>query len=290
LADVGIVVLVFATLATAWSWPGSYGGIISFGHAIFFGIGAYAVAVSNLRGGSPWYGALGGALVAVIVAGIWALVALRGRGYAFALVTLAFGVAAQPFVAAHAWVGPHNAYAFPLRPSFFNLQFASKWPYLALALIVFVVAQAVTVGLRASRLSFELRALRADPVATRGIGIAAFPPRLCALLASAFVTSVAGSFLAEYALGVNAQLFAFTFACDIALIGVVAGTATAWGPALAGALYALLARTVSLHPAGPLGVAVVVVEVGLIVAASVVARSGWSPLRHPSGVAARGAA
>jgi branched-chain amino acid transport system permease protein len=287
---VAIVALVFATLATAWSWPGAYGGIVSFGHAIFFGIGAYAVAVSNLRGGSPWYGALGGALAAVAVAAIWALVSLRGRGYVFALVTLALGVVAEPIVAARSWIGPANALAFPIRPGFLNLQFTQKWPYIVLALAVFAVAQALTAGLRASRISYELRALNADPVATRGLGIAAFPPRFLALVVSAFVTSVAGSLLAEYSLGVNAQVFAFSLACDIALIGIVAGTASAWGAPLAGALYALVARSVALHPAGPVGAVVLVVEIALVIAFSLASGSGWSRLRRPMGVLARGAA
>src|SRR5450755_1204055 len=86
LADTLIAGLVFATLAAAWSWLGSYAGILSFGHAVFFGIGGYAVAVSNFRGGSPWYGALGGALAAVAAAVLCGLTCVRGRGYTFALV------------------------------------------------------------------------------------------------------------------------------------------------------------------------------------------------------------
>ena len=135
-ADAAIVALVFATLAAAWSWLGSYAGIVSFGHALFFGIGAYAVAASNLRGGSPWYGALGGAIFAVVVALAAGLVFLRGRGYTFALVTLAAGILAEPFVASRNWLGPHDAYVFPLRAGFLNLQFSQKWPYVLLAAAV----------------------------------------------------------------------------------------------------------------------------------------------------------
>ncbi len=206
LADRSIAVLVFATLAAAWSWLGSYGGIISFGQAIFFGIGAYAVAASNFRGGSPWYGALGGALLAVALAVVCGLVFLRGRGYVFGLVTLVLGALAEPLVAAQSWLGPHEAYVFPVRTGFLNLQFAQKWPYVLLALAVFGVAQALTLGLRSSRIGYSLRALRSAPDVARSVGVSALPPRLAVLAGSAFVTSAAGSFFAQYTLAVAPHL------------------------------------------------------------------------------------
>jgi branched-chain amino acid transport system permease protein len=292
LADTTVVVLVFATLAAAWSWLGSYAGVVSFGHAVFFGIGGYAVAVSNLRGGSPWYGALGGALASVVVALVCGALSLRGRGYAFALVTLALGAVAEPFAAAHNWVGPHDAYAFPVHAGFLNLQFSQKWPYLLLALAVFSVAQALTLGLRSTPLGLTLRALRANPAAARGVGVRALAPRLLALAVSAFVTSVAGSFSAEYALAVNPQaMLALGLSFDIALIGSVAGLLSPWGAPLAGLVYALAAKAVPLHPSGAAGAAVLVLE-GIVIAAIALRLPrgvlGVKPRR--AGAAARGAA
>jgi branched-chain amino acid transport system permease protein len=247
-----IVVLVFATLAAAWSWIGSYAGTLSFGQAVFFGIGAYAAAGSNFRGGSPWYGALGGALIAVAGAVVCAALCLRGRGDTFAFVTLLVGALAEPFVAGNHWLGPHDAYVFPLRPGFYNLQFASKWPYLGLALMVFAVAQALTFGLRSSRM--------------RSVGIVALPPRLAALAASAFVTSVAGSFYAQYTLAVTPHLmFGLPLAFDIALLGAAAGSVSPWSALLAGLIYALAAKAIDLHPAGGAGTAVLIAEGTIIV-------------------------
>ncbi len=258
--------LVFATLAQAWSWLGSYAGIVSFGHAVFFGIGAYAVAVSNFRGGSPWYGALGGGLFAVLVAAVTGGLFLRGRGYVFSAITLAAGAAVEPFVAAHGWLGPHDSFAFPVQTGFLNLQFSAKWPYLLLALMVFAVTQALTLGLRATRLGYYLRALRTNAMAARSVGIAGRPLQFLALIASAFVTSVAGSFFAQYAMGVSPQAdFVLAHSLDIALIGSVAGSASAWAAAPAALVYVLLAKYVPLHPAGTLGDVVLVAEGLLIV-------------------------
>jgi ABC-type branched-subunit amino acid transport system permease subunit len=103
---------------------------------IFFGIGGYAVAVSNFRGGSPWYGALGGALLAVALAALCGLICLRGRGYTFALVTLLLGALADPLAAVRPWLGRRDTYYFPPHFGFLNLQFEKKWPYVLLALAV----------------------------------------------------------------------------------------------------------------------------------------------------------
>jgi branched-chain amino acid transport system permease protein len=280
LADAALAAFVFAALATAWSWLGAYAGVVSFGNALFFGIGGYAVAVSNLRGGSPWYGALGGALFAVVVAAVCGLLALRGRGYTFSAVTLLLGAAAEPYIASHAWLGPGDVFAFPVRLGFLNLQFAQPWPYVLLALAVYAVAQGLTFALRSSQPGFYLRALRTNPAAARGAGVRALPPRLLVLTAMAFVTSVAGSLFAEYARGVTPpSMFALGLSFDIALIGAVAGTAAPWGPALAGLMYAVVAKVVPLHPPGAAGVAVLAAEFAAIVA--------FALLRAPGGIRAR---
>lgn len=273
--DTLIIALVFATLAQAWSWLGSYAGIISLGNAVFFGIGAYAVAVSNFRGGSPWYGALGGALFAVVIALVCGVLFLRGRGYTFSLVTLVAGLCAAPLAATQHWVGSGNAFAFPVQRGFLHLQFADKWPYALLALAVFAVTQGLTIGVRATRIGLCLRALRTNAVAARSIGIAARPLQLSALVASAFVTAVAGSFFAQYRLAVDPHtFFALSLSLDVALIGIVAGPASAWGAPLAALIYAVVASVVPLHPAGPLGDSVLVVEGALIVAIALLRPNG----------------
>jgi branched-chain amino acid transport system permease protein len=292
LADRSIAVLVFATLAAAWSWLGSYAGIVSFGHAIFFGIGAYAVAASNFRGGSPWYGALGGALLAVALAVVCGLVFLRGRGYVFGLVTLVLGALAEPLVAAQSWLGPHEAYVFPVRTGFLNLQFAQKWPYVLLALAVFGVAQALTLGLRSSRIGYSLRALRSAPDVARSVGVSALPPRLAVLAGSAFVTSAAGSFFAQYTLAVAPHLmFGLPLALDIALLGVVAGSGSPWGALIAGLLYVSVTSVAPLHPSGGPGTVILVIEGAIVVLVVLLRPQGmFAALRRPAPVEAARAA
>ncbi len=286
--DTLVVALVFATLAQAWCWLGAYAGIVSLGNAVFFGIGAYAVAVSNLRGGSPWYGALGGALAAVIVAAGCGLF-LGGRGYVFSALTLAAGVAAEPLAQRTIRLGNTTHYAFPRQIGFLHLQFSEKWPYLVLALCVFGVAQALTIALRTTRIGMYLRALRSNAVAARGSGIAARPLQLLTLVAGAFVTSVAGSFFAEYRLAVDPQTSALGLSLDIALIGVIAGSASPWGAPSVALLYTLVTQVVPLHPPGAPGYAVLGIEAVLVLLAARYFPHGIFAFERPR-IAARSAA
>jgi branched-chain amino acid transport system permease protein len=274
-ADTIMTVLVFATLAVASSWLGAYARIVTFGQAVFFGIGGYAVAVSNLRGGSPWYGALGGALVAVIVAVACGLLFLRGRGVTFTFVTLVLGVTAEPFVTAKSPLGRGGIFAFPYRPGFLNLQFDEKWPYVLLALAVFAVAVGLTFALRSTRPGYCLHAVRTNLAAARSVGIDALPPRLLVLVASAFVTSVAGSLFAEYARGVAPHaLLAFGLGADVALVGIVAGPRSPWGAPAAGALLALLYRALPPHAGGAADAVVIGVEMVAVMLVAVLRPAG----------------
>ena len=261
--DTLIVALVFATLAQAWCWLGAYAGIVSLGNAVFFGIGAYAVAVSNLRGGSPWYGALGGALAAAIVAAASSLFFGR-RGYVFSALTLAAGIAAEPLAERTIRLGHATHYAFPRQIGFLHLQFSATWAYLIIAACIFGVTQALTLAMRTTRIGLALRALRSNAVAARASGVAARPLQLLALVAGAFITSVAGSFFAEYRVAVDPQMLALGLSLDIALIGALAGPASLWGAPFVALLYVLLAGFVPLHPPGALGAGVLVVEAALV--------------------------
>ena len=141
-----------------------------------------------------------------------------------------------------------------------------RWPYLLLGCAVFGVAQALTFGLRSARIGLYLRALRAAPSAARSVGVAPLPPRLAVLAASAFVTSVAGSFFAQYTLAVSPHLvFGLPLAFDIALLGVVAGSISPWGALPAGLVYALATKAVAFHPPGTAGAAVLAAEGAIIV-------------------------
>jgi branched-chain amino acid transport system permease protein len=163
---------------------------------------------------------------------------------------------------------------FAFHPGFLQLQFDTKWPYLLLALAVFGVALGLTFALRSARIGYSLRALRASPAIAASVGISGLPPRLAALAVSAFVTSVAGSLFAQYTLVVSPHaVFGLPLSFDIALLGIIAGSTSPFGPLVAGLGYALTAKLVTLHPAGVAGAAVLIVE-GMLVVLVTVLRPG----------------
>ncbi len=267
------LVLVFASLGLAWSWLGRSAGIVSFGQTLFFGIGAYAVAVSNARGGSPWYGALGGGLIAVVLAVLAALLTLRGRGIVYSVLLLAAGVAAGPFVAAHAWLGPGSVYAFPAADGFLHLQFGSPWPYLGLAAIVYAAALGASFALRGSRVDYALQTARANPRAARAIGITILPQRLLVVAAAAFFTAVLGAFSAELARAVDPHAtFGFALAVDIALIGAFGAVQPLFGTFAAALVYVVVSSVLPFHPPGIAGGAVIGLEALLVLAVTL---AGW---------------
>ncbi|GAC1594453.1 MAG: branched-chain amino acid ABC transporter permease [Candidatus Velthaea sp.] len=251
LQDLLFTLLLFAAMGQAWNWISGYAGQISFGHAIFFGVGAYAVALSNTRHGSPWYGALGGGLIAAILALAIGFPCFRLRGHYFSIATIAVGAIVATVVKTQDWLGRANGFEIAITPGFLNLQFTQKWPYVLLALVIFVVAQGLTIALERSRVGYYLRAIRANDAAAQSVGINERSWKLLAFAVSAFVTSVAGSLYAQYTLFVDPEsVLSLSVSIDIALIGVVGGIGTLWGPAAGALVYVFLAKYVALQTGG----------------------------------------
>ncbi|BCH28459.1 hypothetical protein MesoLjLc_03890 [Mesorhizobium sp. L-8-10] len=143
--NVVIMTLYAALLGQAWNILGGYGGQFSFGHAAFFGTGAYAVAVLQVQLGiNPWIGmALGGVLAAAVAAFIGFCTFRYGlRGSYFALVTLAFAEVLRILSNSVDFTGAGVGLLIPLARGVENFQFASRagyfWVVWALALAAFV--------------------------------------------------------------------------------------------------------------------------------------------------------
>jgi branched-chain amino acid transport system permease protein len=120
-----------------------------------------------------------------------------------------------------------------------------------LALALFSVVQLATIGLERSRLGYYLRALRANHAAAASVGIDERRWKLLAFAWSATMASVAGVLYAQYTLFVDPpSTIALAISIDIALIGVVGGIGTLWGPAAGAIVYVVLAKGVALRIGG----------------------------------------
>src|SRR6476659_6281779 len=157
-----MMALYASLLAQSWNILGGFGGQFSFGHALFFGTGAYVQAIAQVQGLNPWL-AMPLALASSAGVGIFvgALTFRYGlKGSYFALVTLAFAEVFRIVALSVPFTGAGVGLMVPLRESAANMQFASRAGYLWLVLALVTAALLVTAWLRHSRFGAWLQAVR----------------------------------------------------------------------------------------------------------------------------------
>ncbi|BDE07819.1 amino acid ABC transporter permease [Vulcanimicrobium alpinum] len=249
--DLVFTLLLYATLGQSWNWISGYGGNISFGHAIFFGCGAYTSALCVVHGISPWLAIPAGAAVAALLAAITGFPTLALRGHYFSIATIAVAAIVDALVRTQGWLGRANGFELPIAAGWASMQFADKGWYVVLALVLFVAVQCATLALERSRLGYYLRALRANHQAAASVGIDERRWKLIAFAWSAAMAACAGVLYAQYTLFVDPpSTIALSVSIDIALIGVVGGIGTLWGPAAGALVYVVLAKAVALKLGG----------------------------------------
>jgi branched-chain amino acid transport system permease protein len=241
-----MMTLYAALLALAWNLLGGFGGQFSFGHALFFGTGAYASAVAQVGHGVNAWAALGLAIVAAaaVGAGIGALAFRYGlKGSYFALVTLAFAEVFRILAVSAGFTGGGVGMMLPLKEAFANLQFGSRRGFIGLVLGGVVAALLVTAWLRHSRFGARLQAVRDNEDAARAVGVDPYRTKLVATVASAAFMGAAGAFYLQVFQYVDPGI-AFGPAVSVeALVGaIVGGMGTLWGPVLGAVMLHLLAE------------------------------------------------
>jgi branched-chain amino acid transport system permease protein len=249
--DLLFTLLLYAVLGQSWNWISGYAGNISFGHAIFFGCGAYSSALCVTHGLSPWLAIPAGALVAALLAIVTGFPTLALRGHYFSIATIAVAALVDAYVRTTPWLGKATGFELPITPGWATMQFQQKGTYVVLALVLFGAVQLATMWLERSRLGYYLRALRANHAAAASVGIDERRVKLIAFAWSATMAAAAGVLYAQYTLFVDPpSTIALAISIDIALIGVVGGIGTLWGPAVGALVYVVLAKAVALRLGG----------------------------------------
>jgi branched-chain amino acid transport system permease protein len=233
--DVVILSFLWAGLALAWNIAGGYAGLISFGHAAFFGIGAYTSSILLVNAGlSPWIGMWVSGLLAALLGALLALVCARLRGPFFILSTLAAAEVVR--IGALNWAsltGGAEGLAILPTPSVVNMVFASKTTYAALMLSYLVTVYLVTKVVEGSRYGFYLFAIRDDEEAASAAGVNPLMIRTSAMCLSALLTAIGGSLFAQYFLFLDpTHVISPELSFQFALIPALGGLGTAIGPVL----------------------------------------------------------
>ncbi|BAO90022.1 branched-chain amino acid ABC transporter permease [Caballeronia cordobensis] len=239
-----MMTLYAVLLSQAWNILGGFGGQLSFGHALFFGVGAYAQSIAQLQWGwNPWlalpFALLAGVAVALAVGAVTFRYGLKGSY--FALVTLAFAEVFRILAVSLPFTGAGVGLMVPLHRGLSNLQFASPRGYVLVLLVFVTAALAVTAWLRHSRYGAWLQAVRDNENAARAVGVNPFRIKLGAIALSAVFMSAAGACYVQMFQYVDAGIaFGATISVEALVGAIVGGLGTLWGPVLGAALlYAL---------------------------------------------------
>jgi len=229
-----MMALYAALLAQAWNILGGFGGQFSFGHALFFGTGAYVQAIAQLQWGwSPWLALPMGVAVSAAVGGWVGALSFRYglKGSYFALVTLAFAEVFRIMATTVPFTGAGVGLMVPLREGFANMQFGSRRGYAMLALGLVVLALLVTCWLRHSRFGAWLQAVRDNEDAARAIGVNPFRVKLGAIALSGGFMGAAGAFYVQVFQYIDPGIAYGAHTSVEALVGaIVGGMGTLWGP------------------------------------------------------------
>jgi branched-chain amino acid transport system permease protein len=243
-----IMALYFALLGQAWNLLGGYGGQRSFGHAAFFGTGAYAAAILQLDLGiNPWIclvlAAAAGALAGAFVGALSFRYGLRGSY--FALVTLAFAEVFRIVADSVPFTGAGVGLQIPLKQSAVNFQFADKLGFYWVILALTALTTAAAWWLENSCFGADLAALRENEDAARALGIDIERTKLGAITLSAALSGLAGSFYLQYFLYLDPRLaYGVEISVAALLVPLIGGVGTVFGP-LIGAFALRLLNEVS---------------------------------------------
>jgi branched-chain amino acid transport system permease protein len=227
---------LFAGLASAWNIIGGFGGQFSLGHSVFFAVGAYTTANLYLKAGiSPWFGLLPAGVLAAAVACLISWPVFRLRGPFFAIATMAFTEVALALCNYMEWLtGGTRGMSIPFRLGFANMIFRDRMSYALLMLGFAALCLIVVLAVNRSRLGYYLQAVRDNERAARAAGINVLRVKLMGMAFSAALTGIGGGlfFMQVRVADPAALLSLFEFGVKFALIALIGGLGTIYGPLL----------------------------------------------------------
>jgi ABC-type branched-subunit amino acid transport system ATPase component/ABC-type branched-subunit amino acid transport system permease subunit len=231
------LVFLWAAMGLAWNVISGYAGQISFGHQVFFGIGAYVTVLLVVKTGlTPWIGMALAVAVAVLAAVLIGLPTFRLGGIYFGLATLAYPLI---FRIVMDWLG-YQEVAIPMireRPGWF-MQFTEPRSFDLLALGVLAATLALSRLIETSRLGYRLRAVKENEQAAEAMGVDAFRAKMTAYVLSAVPAAVVGAVYIHAILFIVTPdaVFGLLVISQTLVVALVGGIGTLWGPLIGAAV------------------------------------------------------
>lgn len=235
-----ILILLYASMSQAWNILGGYCGQVSFGHSVFFGIGAYGAGMAVVKFGMlPWPGAVIGALLAASVAVLLSWPCFKLKGHYFAIATFAIVEIFNRLFMVWYWVGGALGLDYPLSDEGWTnfVWYDSKVGYYYGALGLFVIVFGAVRWIEKNRLGYYLRAVREGQETAESLGVNSTKVKLIAMGVSAFMAALCGAFFAQYNFRVDPPMvMSLDMSMKFVLITILGGLGTFWGPLLGAAI------------------------------------------------------
>jgi len=234
LKQVLLFAFILAYLCGAWNISGGYGGLVSFGHAAFVGIGAYSTTILLVYYGLPgWLGMLVGGVLSAFLGYLlsWAICRFQVKGFYFCISTILLAEILMGIAIRSRYFGRGMGIPFPAVTNAFNLQFVAVTPYYYIALFSVCLMILITHHIERSRLGWYLRATRQSEQASSALGINVTQVKVYSMTMSAFLTGVGGGI---YVLALRFcnpyDVFGIMLSTNLMLGTILGGRGTVYGP------------------------------------------------------------
>jgi branched-chain amino acid transport system permease protein len=237
------LVPIWAVMGLSWNLLSGYTGLISFGHAAFFGLGAYTVTIALVGFDvTPWIGIPLGMMVGTLAGIVIGYPTFRLRGHYFALAMLAYPMA---LLYVFEWLG-YQEVPLPMKreaPGFY-MQFSDYRVYIALAVGLLVISLLISLAIERSRFGMSLLAIKQNEPAAEAAGIDTLAWKMRAIMLSGAIAAAAGGLYAVVLLVVTPEsVFGMLTSAQALIVALFGGAGTLWGAPIGAAILIPLSET-----------------------------------------------
>lgn len=251
--NVIIYILIYAMVGEAWNLITGFTGQTSFGHAAYFGIGAYTSTIMlEYFHITPWIGMLVGGLIAAALAFVINFKMFKLKGHYFSIATLCVAEILKTIFSKWSWVGAGDGIALtPItalipgssnsavgKLAWLSLDVRNRLPFLFTTLAVFAIIFVICVLLENSKIGFYWKAIRESHEVAESIGINPRNYKLLAMCLSAFIAAIGGTFFAQFFKYIDAvTVFPMSVSMIFVLVTVLGGIGNVYGPIIGSVIY-----------------------------------------------------